>query len=66
MREIKFRICHEAGGCKSIIYPCDAHDFLISADGTIFENYGGPDKPFWENVFDADLSIWSRILFNAS
>ena len=58
MRIIKFRICHEAGGYKSIIYPEDQNKrFFISLDGMVYENYGTSRVPLWENVFYATVFL---------
>lgn len=59
MRQIKFRICHEAGGHKSVIYPIGQAqcNFLIDMLGIIYENYGTKEKPMWKNIFDADVFL---------
>ena len=59
MRQIKFRICHEAGGHKSVIYPIGQAqcNFLIDMLGIIYENYGTSISPNWEKVFDADVFL---------
>jgi hypothetical protein len=55
MRQIKFRICHQWGENKFVLYPCDT--FMISLDGIVYENYGTKDEPMWESVFDADVLL---------
>jgi len=47
-----FRILYTAqDGSKTLHYP-DDKTLMIGLDGTVYENYGTQEKPFWENVFD--------------
>lgn len=54
-----YRICHEAGGHKTIF--TDSSDYLIGMSGAIYENYGKSwSQPFWEQVYDSTVFVqWS-------
>ena len=54
-KQIKFRICYESNGFKSVIY--EDVRFMIDLSGVIYENYGTIDKPLWENVFDVEVFL---------
>jgi hypothetical protein len=30
---------------------------VLGLDGKVYENYGTDDKPFWEEVFDAEYKV---------